>query len=83
MRSVQGQIHRVLMPLLLETDAPPSPVAKLQTGETSAAEITSAAYSPALKKVVALAYVKTEHARPHERLTLGPIHAEVAAPGGR
>jgi folate-binding protein YgfZ len=79
----RGQIHRVLMPLVLDTDQPPSPGAKLQTGETSAAEITSAAYSPALKKVVALGYVKTEYARPHEPLTLGPIHAEVAAPAGR
>jgi glycine cleavage system aminomethyltransferase T len=73
----------VLMPLLLETDAPPSPGAKLETGETNAAEITSAAYSPALKKVVALGYVKTEYARPHEPLPLGPIHAEVATPTGR
>jgi tRNA-modifying protein YgfZ len=79
----RGQIHRVLMPLLLDTEAPPSPGAKLETGETSAAEITSAAYSPALKKVVALGYVKTEYARPHEPLTLGPIHAEVAAPARR
>jgi len=79
----RGQIHRVLMPLLLETEAPPSPGAKLQIGQTSAAEITSAAYSPELKKVVALGYVKTEHARPHEQLTLGLIHAEVATPTGR
>jgi folate-binding protein YgfZ len=79
----RGQIHRVLMPLVLDTDQAPSPGARLETGETSAAEITSAAYSPALKKVVALGYVKTEYARPHEPLTLGPIHAEVAAPAGR
>jgi folate-binding protein YgfZ len=79
----RGQIHRVLMPLLLDTDAPPSPGAKLQVGETSAAEITSAAYSPALKKIVALGYVKTEYARPHEPLMLGDIQAEVAAPTGR
>ena len=61
----------------------PARAAKLQTGETRAAEITSAAYSPALKKVVALGYVKTEHARPHEPLTLGPIHAEVVVLTGR
>ena len=75
----RGQIHRVLMPLVLETREPPEPGAKLQIGDASVAEITSAAYSPALDKVVALAYVRTEHARPHEQLTLGEIRAEVAA----
>jgi tRNA-modifying protein YgfZ len=74
----RGQIHRVLTPLLLDTKEPPQPGAKLQIGEASAAEITSAAYSPALGKVVALAYVRTEHARPHTAMTLGDIHAEVA-----
>ena len=74
----RGQIHRVLMPLVLDTKEPPAPGAKLQIDTTSVAEITSAAYSPALGKVVALAYVRTEHARPHEQMTLGDIRAEVA-----
>src|SRR5579862_8307911 len=55
----RGQIHRVLMPLVLDTKTPPEPGAKLETGDSKAAEITSAAYSPALDKVVALAYVRT------------------------
>jgi len=55
----RGQIHRVLKPLVLETQTPPEPGAKLQTGETDISEITSAAYSPAFGKVVALAYVRT------------------------
>ncbi len=75
----RGQVHRLLMPLLLDTKQPPEPGAKLESGDSGAAEITSAAYSPALNKVVALAYVKTEHARPHAELMLGEIHAEVAA----
>jgi len=49
----RGQIHRVLKPLLLDTQDPPAPGTKLPEGE-----ITSAAYSPALGKVVALAYVR-------------------------
>jgi len=73
----RGQIHRVLMPLILETKEPPTPGAKLQIDAASAAEITSAAYSPALGKVVALAYVRTEHARPHEQMMLGDVRAEV------
>jgi len=75
----RGQVHRVLMPLLLDTKIPPEPGAKLQIGEASAAEITSAAYSPALDKVVALGYVRTEHARPHTAMMLGETRAEVAA----
>jgi tRNA-modifying protein YgfZ len=51
----RGQIHRVLKPLILDTKEPPAPGAKLEDGTT---EITSAAYSPALDKVVALAYVR-------------------------
>ncbi len=50
----RGQIHRVLKPLVLEGTESPAPGTKL--GDAS--EITSAAYSPALGKVVALAYVR-------------------------
>jgi len=53
----RGQIHRVLKPLLLETQEPPAPGTKLQADGTDA-EITSSAYSPDLEKVVALAYVR-------------------------
>jgi aminomethyltransferase len=50
----RGQIHRVLTPLVLEDKEPPAPGTKLENGT----EFTSAAYSPALDKVVALAYVR-------------------------
>jgi folate-binding protein YgfZ len=53
----RGQIHRVLKPLVLDTKEPPAPGTKLQI-DGADAEITSAAYSPALDKVVALAYVR-------------------------
>ena len=56
----RGQIHRVLMPLQVETKEPPPSGTKLTTGDGKAAEITSAAYSPALDKVVALAYVRIQ-----------------------
>ncbi len=77
----RGQVHRVLMPLLLDAKQAPEPGTKLHIGETSVAEITSAAYSPAFDKVVALGYVRTEHARPHTAMTLGETQAEVVAPG--
>jgi aminomethyltransferase len=56
----RGQIHRVLQPLILETNQPPAPGTKLEDGT----EITSAAYSPALGKVVALGYVRTSPSVP-------------------
>jgi aminomethyltransferase len=49
----RGQVHRILKPLVLDTKEPPAPGTKLPEGE-----ITSAAYSPALDNVVALAYVR-------------------------
>ena len=64
----RGQVHRVLMPLHLETKEPPEPGTKLQIGEANVAEITSAAYSPALDMVVALGYVRVEHARPNAEM---------------
>jgi len=76
----RGQVHRVLLPVWLETKEPTSPGAKLQAGDATAAEITSAAYSPALDKVVALAYVRTEYAKPGTRMALGDIAAEVDSP---
>ncbi len=76
----RGQVHRILMPLQLNTRTPPEPGSKLQIGEAIAAEITSAAYSPALGRVAALGYVRSEHARPHTAMTFGDVQAEVAAP---
>ena len=55
----RGQIHRMLRPLVLDTKEPPAPGTKLELNGPGPAEITSAAYSPALDKVVALAYVRT------------------------
>jgi len=51
----RGQIHRVLKPLMFDGTQAPAPGTKLENGT----EIMSAAYSPALGKVVALGYVRT------------------------
>lgn len=76
----RGQVHRVLMPLHIETAEPPEPGTKLEIEGTNVAEITSAAYSPALRKTAALAYVRVEHAKPGERFQFGSVAAYVAAP---
>jgi aminomethyltransferase len=73
----RAQIHRMLMPLKIEGIEPPPPGAKLQADGRDAAEITSSAYSPALGQVVALAYVRSEHARPGAVLELAGRRAFV------
>jgi folate-binding protein YgfZ len=75
----RGQVHRVLVPLQIDTANPPAPGAKLLSGGSPAGEITSAALSPALGKVVALAYVRVEHARPGDELSLAGTTATVVA----
>jgi aminomethyltransferase len=73
----RGQIHRVLMPLQLGTTDAPAAGAKLQVDGKDVAEITSAVFSPALGKVVALAYIRSEFAKPGTRLALGDTLAFV------
>ena len=55
----RAQLHRGLIPLDIDGTTAPAPGTKLTTQGNAAAEITSAAFSPALAKVVALAYVRT------------------------
>ncbi len=72
----RAQIHRRLLPVHIETAEPVAPGTKLQSGDKPAAEITSAAYSPALGKTVALAYVRIDY-KPGDELQLGDIKATV------
>ena len=77
----RGQIHRLLMPLEIDTDVPPVAGTKLQADGKDVAEITSAALSPTLGKVAALAYVRVEHSKPGTVLSLDAgMRAEVRAP---
>lgn len=76
----RGQVHRVLVPIQIDTADPPAPGTKLISGESPAGEITSAAFSPGLGKVVALAYVRVEHAKPGDELSVGGETATVVTP---
>lgn len=57
----RAQIHRRLLPLRIDGEQPPAPGVKLQSDGKDAAEITSAAFSPRLGHVVALAYVRADY----------------------
>lgn len=77
----RGQVHRLLTPIRIKSDAPPAAGTKLSAGGKDVAEITSAVFSPALGEVVALAYVRTEAAQAKPELVIAgsdePIKAYV------
>jgi folate-binding protein YgfZ len=75
----RGQVHRLLTPLAIACSGPVDPGTPLKAGEAAVGEVTSAAFSPALGKVVALAYVRSEHTKPGTRLRAGEYEAEVTA----
>ena len=68
----RGQVHRLLIPIEIDSTIVPAAGTKLPWGE-----ITSAAFSPALGKVVALAYVRTELAKAGTELALGEAQVHV------
>lgn len=74
----RAQIHRRLLPLELDTDQPPAPGTKLESNGKPAAEITSAAFSPALGKTVALAYVRIDF-KPGDAVRAGDVSGRVLA----
>ncbi len=66
----RGQVHRILLPVLIDGLQPPAPGTKLQVGGKDAAEIASAVYSRALGAIAALAYVRTEAAESRPEMTV-------------
>lgn len=54
----RGGIHRFLVRLAIDGREPPPPGTKIAAGDKEVGEITSAAYSPAAGRVVALGYVR-------------------------
>ncbi len=73
----RGQVHRVLRRLEIDSAIPPEAGVKLLAQGAPGAEIASAAYSPALRKTVALAYVRTPLSEPGMQLELDGITARV------
>ena len=75
----RAQIHRLLRRLEITSASGTLPEhgLKLKVGEAEAAEIASAAYSPAQGKIVALAYVRTQFAEPGTEIAAGEYTARV------
>jgi folate-binding Fe-S cluster repair protein YgfZ len=64
----RAQIHRVLRRIEIASRDVPAPGTKLKVGDADAAEIASAVFSPALGRVVALGYVRTQFSEPGTKL---------------
>jgi len=73
----RAQIHRVLRRLVIEATEPPPAGTRLKSGDADSAEIASAVFSPALGKVAALAYVRTQFAESGTEMRLGDARAVV------
>jgi folate-binding protein YgfZ len=73
----RAQIHRILRRVEIDTREVPPAGVKFKIGDADAGEIVSAVLSPALGKVVAMAYVRTPYSEPGTELTLGGTAAWV------
>jgi folate-binding protein YgfZ len=75
----QGQVHRLLSPVRIAATSPPEAGTKLLANGNPVAELTSAAYSPALGEVVAMAYVRREALKEKPALVVAGSNPEIAA----
>jgi aminomethyltransferase len=73
----RAQIHRMLRRLEIDSSEIPPAGTKLKAADADAGEIVSAVLSPALGKVVAMAYVKVQFSEPGAALTTGGAIARV------
>jgi len=70
--------HKYLSQVLIEGTAAPETGAELRGGDAVTGKVTSAAYSPGLGKVVALAYVQTAWTLPGKAMKWGDAAAVVS-----
>ncbi|MEO5924392.1 MAG: glycine cleavage T C-terminal barrel domain-containing protein [Bryobacteraceae bacterium] len=76
----RGQVHKQLRAVEIDTDQPPEPGSKLTVDGAEAGEIVSSAFSPALGKTVAMAYMRTPAADPGTALLSGASTGRVRVP---
>ena len=71
----RGHVNRVLTQLEMDTQAVPARGTKVQAGDAAVGEITSAAYSPELKRTIAFAIARAESLQ--SALTVDGVSARV------
>ena len=75
----RGGVHRFLVGLEIDADRPPAAETRIIAAGKEVGEITSAAYSPALGRTVALAYVRTGDIPPGTSLTVNGNPARITS----
>ena len=75
----RGLVHRMLAGVEIDSTEVPAPDTRLLQGEENSGKMTSAAFSPALGKIVGLAYLRRELAEPGTALTVDGHAAVVRA----
>jgi aminomethyltransferase len=71
----RGHVNRLLAKLEIEGEKPLPAGTKVYAGDAEVGEITSSAFSPALGKVVALAYLRAQYAEPGTPLRVAQASA--------
>ena len=74
----RAQIHRMLHPVRIHAQAVPAAGTKLSIDGKNVAEITSAAFSPALREVAALAYVSVEQLQNKHEMQVAGLETATA-----
>jgi aminomethyltransferase len=77
----RGRVNRLLVKLEVEGEAPLAGGTKITAGAAEAGEITSSTFSPALGKVVALAYLRAQYAGDGTVLQAGGRAVVAVSPG--
>src|SRR5579859_326692 len=75
----RGLVHRLLAGVEIDSTEVPEPDTHLVNGDENVGKMTSAAFSPALGKVVGMAYIRRELADPGATLTVDGHTATVRA----
>jgi aminomethyltransferase len=73
----QGHVNKLLVKIAIDGAEPVAPGTKLSSGADVAGEVSSSVYSPQYGKVLALAYVRTQHAGRGTPLRAGEAAAAV------
>ena len=66
----QGRVNRKLARLEIEGEAEIPPASKVMAGEKEGGEVTSAVYSPRARRVVAMAFLRSEYFEPGTALSV-------------
>ena len=75
-----GRVARKLVGLVIAGDRPPAAGTIVQSTDREVGRVTSSAWSPALQKPIALAYVHRDFVAPGTALTVNGANAEVMSP---